>query len=244
MKNNCYMTLVTDESFLPCVIRNNERLKYLKSKYPYIVLIPKGNKTIQRILNNHQILFKEIIIEKFNSTINSYYNDTINKFKTLLYTEFNAICYLDADIILFSHFDEYFDILNHKPFTFFSIYRKNEGKVIAGEIFFTTPNISFYNYIMSIYYLKNDSNINTDEKMITSICLPLIKQQNFNNIPFILHFSGQKKPWKGCFLPFFQDFFYNMPLELFNQYVDNHSDDIIFTYTEYFQNNIINEKDK
>lgn len=39
----CYMTLMTNKNYLACIIRQAQRMKYLKCKYPFIVMIPKND---------------------------------------------------------------------------------------------------------------------------------------------------------------------------------------------------------
>jgi hypothetical protein len=47
MENNCYITLMTNEFFLPCVKRCAQTIKHFNSKYPYIVMIPKDNEYLK-----------------------------------------------------------------------------------------------------------------------------------------------------------------------------------------------------
>ena len=95
--NNCYITLMTNEKYLPCVIRAAQTFKYFKSKYPYIVMIPKYNSFLKNNLIKHNIQFKEIEIYKLIDDNPIFYNDTINKFQLFNFIEYDQICFLDAD---------------------------------------------------------------------------------------------------------------------------------------------------
>ena len=90
MENNCYMTLITQEKYIPCTIRNAQRLKYLKSKYPLIAMVPKFDLNLKKQLEDKGVPVALIDLDKY-IVGDKYllYADTINKFKILTFTEYD-----------------------------------------------------------------------------------------------------------------------------------------------------------
>ena len=77
-KTNCYMTF-TDEQYLPCVIRQAQRIKYLNSKYEYIVMVDENDLVSQKVLKENNIHYISIKQKLFSSTIPSLVNDKNGK---------------------------------------------------------------------------------------------------------------------------------------------------------------------
>ena len=73
----------TDIKFIPCVIRQSQRMKYLNMKYPYIVLIDESDEECEQILKENNIEYRKIKQEFFNGDEGNYnrFRKTINKFK-------------------------------------------------------------------------------------------------------------------------------------------------------------------
>ena len=53
MEKYAYATVATTDMFIPCIIRQQHRMEYLKCKYPFIVLITENisKKNIQLLAN-------------------------------------------------------------------------------------------------------------------------------------------------------------------------------------------------
>ena len=131
MENNCYMTLITQEKYIPCTIRNAQRLKYLKSKYPLIAMVPKCDLNLKKQLEDKGVPVALIDLDKY-IVGDKYllYADTINKFKILTFTEYDKIC--------FSHsLGKYFSLF------FFSTTTKKGKKLPCSLILSFSINIFF-----------------------------------------------------------------------------------------------------
>lgn len=218
--NNCYMTLMTNEKFLPCVIRAAYTFKYYNSKYPYIVLIPKHNNYLKYILSKYNIEYKEIEIDKCQiDNINMYYNDTINKFQIFNYTEFDQICFLDADAFFIGNVDKEFEKAKNTNFYgYYEIDRKTKKPRLMGGLFIIKPNETTYPFLlknMENQYFENDENILDIYFKNTSSINYLIDEY--------MHFGNYIKPWENFNKApsFIKSFFTDMPLTDFNYWIDN-----------------------
>ena len=222
MENNCYVTLVTDERFLPCVIRCAQTLKHFNSIYPYIVMIPEQALEIKKTLIKNNIDFKEIPIEKFQTEKFLYYNDTINKFKLLNFIEFDKICFLDADVILLGNIDNEFKKLT--PDKEFYLYG-TDFSVITGHVFIARPNINFYN---KIFQQSLETPFQHDEEIFNFFFLKdnLLLETAPNKI---LHFGGQIKAWENVTdnFNFIKSFFLTMNEEEFFYWINEHLEELI-----------------
>ena len=188
MENNCYMTLCTVEDFLPCVIRNSWAMEYLNFKYPYVVMIPKGNKYIKEQLELNNIQYREINVLKFDdSSYKREYNDTINKFQILTFTEFDKICFLDADIVMLENIDKEFKKLdNFKG----SIYGYGED-LCTGSFFLGKPDLKLFGKI-----LKHKKEYCNDDQVIQNLlCLDKESKDGSTGIGEMFHYIGSPKPW-------------------------------------------------
>ena len=223
MENNCYMTLITQEKYIPCTIRNAQGLKYLKSKYPLIAMVPKFDLNLKKQLEDKGVPVALIDLAKYIAG-DKYllYADTINKFKILTFTEYDKICFLDADMLVLFNLDNEFDkVTDDQPFVAYSHELNSHGNgSLTGEMFICKPNPDFYNKIKEISILKGHEN---DEDTLQYFFPHL---DYVYRSPTCCHFGGRIKPWQAEISGFkkLKDFIFKMNDDDFNKLVDNELD--------------------
>lgn len=214
--NNCYITLMTNEKFLPTVIRCDQSLKYYKSKYPFIVMVPESDQYLQEQLIKHNILYKPIHIDKFQeNNILLPYNDTINKFQIFNFTDYDYLCFIDADVIFFGgNIDEEFELAEKENSKFYGYFEPDHWKNqlisserLMGGLFIIQPDINFYSQLKDLIY-NHHFLFDNDEEVLKLFFLHLTKKHKVPNN--YTHFGGIIKPWelKNSNL-FIKHFFYD-----------------------------------
>lgn len=214
--NNCYITLMTNKKFLPTVIRCDQSLKYYKSKYPFIVMVPESDQYLQEQLIKHNILYKPIHIDKFQeNNILLPYNDTINKFQIFNFIEYDYLCFIDADVIFFGgNIDEEFELAEKENSKFYGYFEPDHQKNqlinferLMGGLFIIQPDINFYSQLKTLIY-NHHFLFNNDEEVLKLFFLHLTKKHKVPNN--YTHFGGAIKPWelKNSNL-FIKHFFYD-----------------------------------
>ena len=212
------MTLLTDSTYLPCIIRQNQRLQHLKTKYPYIVLVSENIfNDISLELSKNNILYYIIPRYQFSQKTLTY-SDTINKFQTLCYQNFEKICFIDADVIFFKNLDYLFEKIKFNNYSIIGFLENIEHKKITGGIFFTTFNLLLWKYILNLSFLEN---FHHDEEILNFLLTKnLLKQSNLDQKEFkILHFAGEHKLWK-INSNFAKKFFFEISAQDFNFLMD------------------------
>ncbi len=225
MEKNCYITFA-DEKFITCVIRQMQRIEYLQTKYPYIILVGEEDLYTQNKLREHSIDFDLVSIENFTTEIYDikakYFTDvlrfrkTFNKFKILDYlNKYDKICWVDADIIFIENQDSIFDDMPEK--TIFKG-RQNANKLIDGSVFVLSNNLNIEEFKDFIY--KNQNISNTDEEILNKYFVNKIESLLLDPASFnrILHFSGGVKLYHFDGLSYF---FNDISAEDFNYLIDN-----------------------
>lgn len=214
--NNCYITLMTNKKFLPTVIRCDQSLKYYKSKYPFIVMVPESDQYLQEQLIKHNILYKPIHIDKFQeNNILLPYNDTINKFQIFNFIEYDYLCFIDADVIFFGgNIDEEFELAEKENSKFYGYFEPDHQKNqltnferLMGGLFIIQPDINFYSQLKALIY-NHHFLFDNDEEVLKLFFLHLTKKHKVPNN--YTHFGGAIKPWelKNSNL-FIKHFFYD-----------------------------------
>ena len=196
-KTNCYMTFA-DEQYLPCVIRQAQRIKYLNSKYEYIVMVDENDLVSQQKLkenNIHYILIKQ---ELFSQISSGRFQKTFNKFKIIDYLDkYEKICWLDADTILTKNIDYLFDEMSVDCQFLGSI--DNNLNKIEGGVFIISDKIDLDNFKIQLH--KSQLTDSNDEDFLNSY----FKLQSNINLRYTTlphsHFAGYikifKKRWKN-----------------------------------------------
>lgn len=227
--NNCYMTLMTNEKFLPTVIRCNQSLKYYKSKYPFIVLVSELDQYLQEQLIKHNILYKTIHVDKFQEgNILFTYNDTINKFQIFNYVEYDYICFIDADVIFFGgNIDEEFKFAEKENSRFYGYFEPDhqdnqliEFERLMGGLFIIQSDKNFYPQLKNLVYSRKFL-FDDDEEVLKMLFLHLTKK---HKVPEnYMHFGGVIKPWElKRRHSFIEHFFYdNLTPEELGYWLDN-----------------------
>lgn len=233
-------TVTTSEVFLPCIIRTSQLLKYLKVNCPYIVLIPNDNLIIKKAMIDNQIQYKEIQVDKFNTTGNRYL-DTVNKFKVLQLIEYDKVLFLDADMIVTSEkIIDLFNYLDNEDFCLTKEYFNNRNH-ICGQFWLCKPNLATYDKIMAMVKFEEDK---IDPEYLDDEVI-LAKVPNYFNIKYfpldfindrLLHFSGVIKGWGVNFnlFPSFKFWFYNnekiLTLKNYAEYIPMYEKGLIQNY--------------
>ena len=232
-KTNCYMTF-TDEQYLPCVIRQAQRIKYLNSKYEYIVMVDENDLVSQEKLkenNIHYILIKqELFIKK-----RSHFQKTFNKFKIIDYLDkYEKICWLDADTILTKNIDYLFDEMSVDCQFLGSI--DNNLNKIEGGVFIISDKIDLDNFKIQLH--KSQLTDSNDEDFLNSY----FKLQSNINLRYTTlphsHFAGYIKIFNYQIFPQIKKIFYELSDLNFNKYFDVNLNKII--EITYRWNNFIN----
>lgn len=218
----CYMTFA-DEKFITCVIRQAQRLKHLKTQYPYIVLVDEKDENTQKKLIINQIEFRTISAETFiyTNNNNARFLKTFNKFKIIDFLdEYKAICWVDADIIFIENCDKFFYDVDY--ITFKSVNNILEEN-IDGCMFIITNQINKKEFIDFVY--KHQENYTEDEHILNAF---FRNRKNTNcfgadELNYI-HFSGEVK-WFNLHAQFklIQTLFYNLNSQDFNCFIDNYA---------------------
>ena len=205
MENNCYMTLVTELKYVPCVKNCNALMKYYNSQFPYIALVPEDSIDLQNQLAKADIQYIPIKIDKFGSDtrICPLFADTINKFQIFNFAEYEKICFIDADIIIRANIDYLFDKLQNKSTHFFPAGRKDSaGKSdgFGGELFIVRPDLAMYPRVLA------DKGLYTNDEEVLKAYF--FNEDNIEERDFpsdkLIHFSGLIKIWERCNTSFSQ----------------------------------------
>ena len=226
MENNCYVTLMTEIRFLPCIIRCNQGMKHFKSKYPYIVLIPENNAYFEQEVIKNNLLYKKIPLDNFKNK-HDYFNDTINKFHIFNFLEYDKICFLDGDIIISGNIDEEFDYMKDNVNIIKYVYREKEtiNANVTGQMFIIRPQNGVYEDLKKhSYFFQNDEELIVNHNYIRnnmydykySLLNQYLDKYQIRKIPFhVIHFGGKIKVWEKH-LEGFNDlkaFFYDLTEE-------------------------------
>lgn len=226
MNNYAYCTIVTDKKYIPYIIRTQQRLKYLQSKYPFIILITENiyNK-YKNIIEKNNIIYK--IIDSLSFEIeDKHYKDTLNKFQILNLIEYEIVLFLDADIIIYNNIDNVFKEYNFSKNKPFYLFCKNfKQKIIPGvygAYFFCRPNKELYNkYILNNNIIKNIENDQAFLNIYFYNCLSNIKSDDTIIHKNCIHFAGQLKLADLQFFSFFKNFFIDWEEKTFNSFLDD-----------------------
>lgn len=233
-KKFAYCTVITNDDYTPCIIRQKQRMDYLKCKYPFIVLVTDNIiKNYKNQLEENNINYRIIKNKKFKIK-DLYYEDTFNKFQILNLIDFDLVLFLDADSIMIENFDEIFIkyqnlIKDGKNFSFFASFRKNETCLNAdGTFFFCKPSKKLYNLVFNKYRLFFENHFN-DEQIFNFYFFNCFNFIPLYSLPKNYHFAGILKIWNFANISkYLNDIFYGYSYEEFNKFVDNYKNNIEF----------------
>ena len=218
-KINCYMTF-TDEQYLPCVIRQAQRIKYLNSKYEYIVMADENDLVSQKVLKENNIHYISIRQKLFSQAASGRFQKTFNKFKIIDYLDkYEKICWLDADTILTENIDYLFDKMSINC-QFLGFFNKLINQM-EGIIFICSNQIDLNNF----KYFLSQSQINkiNDEEILNDYFLRQKNSIFFEKNMSIIHFSGFIKLFNiSEGFPLIHKLFFTMSNREFNNFIDKY----------------------
>lgn len=218
-KTNCYMTF-TDEQYLPCVIRQAQRIKYLNSKYEYIVMVDENDLVSQKVLKENNIHYISIKQKLFSQAASGRFQKTFNKFKIIDYLDkYEKICWLDADTILTENIDYLFDKMSINC-QFLGFFNKLINQM-EGIIFICSNQIDLNNF----KHFLSQSQINkiNDEEILNDYFLRQKNSIFFEKNMSIIHFSGFIKLFNiSEWFPLIHKLFFTMSNREFNNFIDKY----------------------
>ena len=217
-KTNCYMTF-TDEQYLPCVIRQAQRIKYLNSKYEYIVMVDKNDLVSQKVLKENNIHYILIQQEIYKTQFDRF-QKTFNKITIIDYLDkYEKICWLDADTILTENIDYLFDKMSINC-QFLGFFNKLINQM-EGIIFICSNQIDLNNF----KHFLSQSQINkiNDEEILNDYFLRQKNSIFFEKNMSIIHFSGFIKLFNiSEQFPLIHKLFFTMSNKEFNNFIDKY----------------------
>lgn len=200
MKKYAHITLMTNEKFLKCILKNEERRKYLHYKYPSLVMVTKN--ISQAAVNELEDNGIKVISIPYLSFPNAspIFKDTLSKFMALSLEKYDKLLMMDADCINLINNEYLFDT-DIGQYTF-GVYKTielsnpeklNQSRIIAG-VFLIQPNKILLDNILSNSIIQSCLN---DEELF----LWLDKQHQLfylQNLKYTeyLHFGGPTKLWE------------------------------------------------
>ena len=253
-KKFAYCTVITNDDYTPCIIRQKQRMDYLKCKYPFIVLVTDNveDKVINKLKENN-IEYRIVQYNYLKSTEkrNFYHHrNTINLFAALTLTDFDFIMVAEADMLFKNNFDFFIDYFYDKNkfkknnlIFFTQTMKESKNLLLNMKFFFCRPNKKLFKSII-VY-----SNL-----LKTQADMDIINKLYFNSFSFLsdyelqyvdsnmLHFIGYPKIWNCLNNNFLMDFFYNYSYEEFNNIFDKISYNKLFDLKEYYYYITINLK--
>lgn len=189
-KRYSYTTLLATDDYVFGVISLNYSLQKFHSVYPLTVMCldTLKDETLQLL---QQFNIKYVIVPSLKIQEKADYRAhcTLNKFHMYSLTQFEKIIFLDADTILSTNIDNYFN----KTFPIGSYYSDpdpNGNKMLWGGVIGLTPSQMAYTTILagvqkSIEYLTCDENL-------YHFLLPIV---NEIDVDTIYHINFDKKYW-------------------------------------------------
>lgn len=121
MKNYAYITLLTNDDYLPGVLLLREGLRMTHSEYPLITMVTEDVSeesldTLQRYSVETRLVPKIQLPEKIlkydqelNPRITETWRYVFSKFNIFKFTEFDKVIFLDADLMIMKNLDHCFE---------------------------------------------------------------------------------------------------------------------------------------
>lgn len=116
--NYAYCTLLSSLDYLNAVLILNKSLRYVKSKYPLMVMVTedltKNNKELFNLLRKHGIIPEEVPKLSYSNITKQKYAgqgvlNTASKINILNMHDYDKLVYLDADMFVLKNCDELFN---------------------------------------------------------------------------------------------------------------------------------------
>ena len=207
-KKYAWFTFVSKPLYLEGAKNLYLRMKYLKSKYPVIILIT-GNEITQedlKILEDIPYITAPLVQFNPKEIINQEYryNDTVMKFYAFELIDYDRIGFLDADLIPLINIDDWFDLYNlGHDYDGFKTIRYNHItstlQVYAeGCVGFFTPEKGKFQEIINLIQVNN---FHCDEDITSFLYLPHLLDtvsSKLYSYP-LFHSGGPFKYWLSTF---------------------------------------------
>ena len=220
MNKRAYVTVITNNSYLPGLRAIVRCLRKVHSKYPLYVLLPKNR--CEQLLDNikeinvRYIIKDEISIPEYRENQNHYWRDTFFKLQAASLTEFDKVILIDSDMLLLNNIDHLFE-------------RHHLTACVAGKL--TNPEWTMFNSGLMVlkpskeYFLELVNCIHPtiikmnnlpcgDQDVFQQTCLNWASLEElhlpceynlfeheieifktFGKKIYIIHFAGKNKPW-------------------------------------------------
>ena len=207
-KKYAWFTFVSKPLYLEGAKNLYLRMKYLKSKYPVIILIT-GNEITQedlKVLEDIPYITAPLVQFNPKEIINQEYryNDTVMKFYAFELIDYDRIGFLDADLIPLINIDDWFDLYNlGHDYDGFKTIRYNHItstlQVYAeGCVGFFTPEKGKFQEIINLIQVNN---FHCDEDITSFLYLPHLLDtvsSKLYSYP-LFHSGGPFKYWLSTF---------------------------------------------
>ena len=223
--NRVFVTLMTKSYFLPCIIRQAQRLSHLQSKYDYLVLVTDNVEAtaIQQLKDNH-ILYKIVPFFKLTGEKITYvYEDTICKLYMLTLTDYDEFIFIDGDTLCINNIDYWFDKLDFSSHNLSTCLRIDDKNYAEGTILWGKPDIQLFNCAKELLN-KNPNKYKDDEYLYNDLLARGLMGGDvcdFFRQDFI-HFSGIIKLWMLKDYKNVNILFYTASAEKFNLFMDKY----------------------
>ena len=198
-KKYAWFTFVSKPLYLEGAKNLYLRMKYLKSKYPVIILITGNEITQEDLKVLEDIPYITAPLVQFNNHKGRFI-DTLMKFYCFELIDYDRICYLDSDILPLINIDDWFDLYNlgHDYDGFKTIrYNDNNEMFLTSEgcLFFITPKKNKFQEIINLSEILNFSN---DEEISFYLYGAHLNYLNISSLfnTSINHFGVFPKYWQ------------------------------------------------
>lgn len=106
-----YISLITNEKYLPGVLVLGQSLKMTGTAIPLVVLLPNGiEQSVTAALEKHNIQFQFYAEDRTGPKGTGYWQSTMAKLRVFDLTEYSKIVFLDADMMILKSLDWLFDM--------------------------------------------------------------------------------------------------------------------------------------
>ena len=186
MSNNAFVTLTSNDLFVPGAIAVVKSLRLSGTKYPIFCMVSEevSEENIQKIEDSGCTTIK---VDKIHSNISGEDGDrfevgknwlTFTKLNVFNLTQFDKIVYIDADCIVMMNIDEMFDFPAFCGYTL-----AHTGELEAG-VLILEPNNEVFNEILS--FLDKENWVHHDQSLLNWFFRE--HKDNFNHLSNEYHF--------------------------------------------------------
>lgn len=195
--NYTWITLADSEEYLKSVYALAFSLKQSNTKYPLQVMIPEDSidmevikifeEKCQQLNYCINIIYIPNLMFNILAPFPNIFNSTLNKFFIFYLDKYDKICFLDADIFIFSNCDNIFN-------SNFPVIDIRNNKEISSDILAVYPNKKFWYFILNICFTHRFQN---DEEVISFLHNEGLFPLNtlIENDKRFFHDGGHPKYW-------------------------------------------------